>query len=515
MKKILLKSVSLLLGVSLALTAAACGKGTVTDINLNIDLNSKINLNVLMPNSGYTIDEVNADSNAAVVESVTGYKVTYSQLPAANASSQLNTILIDRSPYNAIKLTNAQFADLIAQEALLDLTPAIEKFGSVLKDVISEESWDVVTVDGKIYGIPERASSDNIEKPMVFRQDILDELNLRMPTTKDELYTVLTTIKQRKNITPLTFDMYTPLVYSISSAFGIYTEWQEYTVDGTKKVLYYMDAPSYSDYVEYMAKLYSEGLIDVEVATQDSANAIQKFTSGRAAAIATSIWSVSAIVSGLEANRIITSTQAAGTQENVLCYMRSLKNSDGEYKVYRASGYTYITAVPFYMAENAGYVIDWINSKLKDDDTAHNFRDIVIGQENVHWTFNATEGYLPITGAFNEKDTASFFLTGSNEKVYTTYWLARVRKQAELYRAWSTLMEDADEVGVYDITDFIPPIEAYSSARSIIELYAQDQFFIMMVQDNGTKNLSTYLNKFNSDGGTAATNALNAWYYSR
>ena len=262
MKRCFLKIASLTMTAVAAFASfAACGNGgdDQTNINMNIDLNNKIELNVLMPNSGYTIDAVNADYNAKVVEEVTGYKVKYSQLPASDASSSLNTQLIDREPYNAMKLTTSQFADLIANDALLPLDDAIDKFGPVLKDVISEESWDVVTVDGKIYGIPERASSDNIENPIVFRQDWLDELNMSIPTTAEEFKEVLVAMKNEYNIAPLTFDMYTPLIYPISAAFGIYSDWQEYEIDGKKEVRYYMEAPGYADYIDYMADLYKSG----------------------------------------------------------------------------------------------------------------------------------------------------------------------------------------------------------------------------------------------------------------
>ena len=249
MNKIRLKSVlAVLLATATFSSLAACSKSDEDyGINMNIDLNNKIDLNILMPNSGYTVEEVNADQNAAVVEEVTGYHVNYSQLPATNASSSLNTQMVAREQYNAMKLTSSQFADLVAQDVLLPLDEVLDKFGADLKSVISEESWDVVRVNGKIYGIPERASSDNIEYPMVFRQDILNELNLSVPSTKDELYNVLKTIKTETNMIPLTFDMYTPLVYSVSSAFGIYSNWQEYEIDGKKEVRYYMDAPQYGE----------------------------------------------------------------------------------------------------------------------------------------------------------------------------------------------------------------------------------------------------------------------------
>lgn len=517
MKKPILKAFSLAMtAVCLTGAFAACDGGNGNEdygINMDVDLTQKIDLKVLMPYSGYTEDQINADPNAEVVKTVTGYNVQYNQLPASNASSALNTRLIDREQYNAMKLTTAQFADLIAQDVLLPLDDVLDKFGPELKRVISDESWDVVRVNGKIYGIPERASSDNIENPIVFRQDWLDELNLSVPTTKEEFRNVLETIKKEKNVIPLTFDMYTPLIYSVASAFGIYSDWQEYEIDGKKEVRYYFDAPGYQDYVNYMAGLYEDGLIDAEISTQAAADSIQKFSSGKAGAIATSLWSVTSLVDGLQSNGVISAAQANATQENYLGYLRSLENSDGEYKVYRTSGYTYITAIPFYMAENAAYAIDWMNTKITDNDTAHNFRDIVIGDENTHWTYSEATGYVPISENFSQKDTASYYLTGSNELVYTQYWLARVRKRAELYRAWSFLMEDADEVGVYNLTDFAPPITDYSSARAAIELYAQDQFYVMVKSDKGTSKYETYLSKFNSDGGSKATKAINDWYY--
>ncbi len=163
------------------------------------------------------------------------------------------------------------------------------------------------------------------------------------------------------------------------------------------------------------------------------------------------------------------------------------------------------------MAENAGYALDWMNSKIKDTEEEDNFRQIVLGEEGVHWNYRDGEGYFPIDPAFAEKDDASYYMTGSNEDKYTEYWKARVRKQAELFRAWSEMMEDADEVGVYNIVDFTPPIEDYNTNRFAMEEYAQTQFYVML--QAGTGSLSQYINDLNNlYGGTKATEAINEWY---
>lgn len=515
MKK-MYKLLALLLCVAMLATVfTGCGETeSEYQINYDIDLTQKPKLNVLMPNSGKSIEEVNNSTTAALIQELTGYEVEYTQLPALDSSKTLNNELMDKRDYQVIKLTKDQFADLVKDDMLVDITDALEVFAPDILESISEESWEVVTVDGRIYGIPERASSDNIEHMIVFNQDMLLENNLDIPTTLEEFENVLKVLTEKLGRPALTFDRYTPLVYTISAAFGIYSDWQEYEIDGETQVLYYMNAPRYEEYVAYMHSLYEKGYIDKETATNTAADAISKFTNGNAAAFAGSLWSVSSLVAGMQANGTITAVEAAGTLENYLGYLRSLKeNASDPEKIYRSSGYTYITAIPFYQAENAGYALDWMNSKIKDTEDEHNFRDIVLGEENVHWSYSATEGYLPILANFAEKDDASYYLTGSNENVYTQYWLARVRKQPELFRAWSILMDNADEVGVYNIVDFSPPIEAYNTNRSAMEEYAQDQFYVMM--KDGTDRLEEYLTKLNSQqGGEKATDAVNEWYQS-
>ena len=522
MKRILALILFVVLLSTSMFTLASCKKpdGGSTggdDINYDIDLANKPTLQVLMPNSGKGIDAVNSSSNATLIESLTGYKVTYTQLPT-DAATTLATIFMDKTPYHAMKLTKDQFSDYVKDDLLVDITDALSVFAPDILANISEESWEVVTVDGRIYGIPERASSDNIENPIILNYDLMLKLGLDEPETLDEFTEVLEAMTEYLGKPALTFDMNTPLVHAISAAFGIYSYWQEY--DG--EVLFYMNAPRYKEYVAYMNDLFNRGLIDQEVSTNEAANCNTRFVNGfkansegaKAGAYATSLWTVPAIVTALESNQIIDATQANGELGDYLYYVRSLKeNKNDAEKVYRSSGYTYITAIPYYMAENAGYALDWMNSKIKDTETEDNFRQMVIGEEGTHWTQDTKGNYLPLLPAFAEKDDASYYMTGSNENKYTQYWLARVRKQAELYRAWSTLMDKADSVGVYNIVDFTPPIEEYNKNRAAVELYAQDCFYQML--KSGTAEFDSLVNTLNtSKGCQKATDAINDWYKS-
>jgi putative aldouronate transport system substrate-binding protein len=271
-----------------------------------------------------------------------------------------------------------------------------------------------------------------------------------------------------------------------------------------------------------MHDLYQRGLIDKEVSTNEAADANNRFVNGfksgtegaKAGAYAASLWSVPAIVTALESNGIINATEAKGELDNYLYYVRALKENKGDAeKVYRSSGYTYITVIPFYMAAEAGYTLDWMNSKIKDTETEDNFRQMVIGTKDVHWTQDAKGNYFPKDPAFQEKDDASYYMTGSNENKYTEYWKARVRKQAELFRAWYELMTDADKVGVYNIVDFTPPIDDYNTNRASVELFAQNSFYQML--KDGTGKFDSLVNELNNiKGCKKASDAINEWYKS-
>ena len=143
------KFLSLMLLVAMLITSVisltACPSESTTggfEINMDIDLSKKPTLNVLMPNSGKDIEKVKADPTALLIEQLTGYKANYTQLPS-DATSTLNTILMDKEQYNAIKLTKDQFSDLVDQDMLLELPlEALQKFAPDMLENISQESWE-------------------------------------------------------------------------------------------------------------------------------------------------------------------------------------------------------------------------------------------------------------------------------------------------------------------------------------------------------------------------------------
>ena len=165
--------------VMLSVSAFGCGKKVEKGgvIPLDVDLNNKPQMNVLLQATGFTNDQVNSDPNAKLIDELTGYKTTYAQLPATEDISSVNLALVNRSPYNVMRVTKTQYNALLANDALLDIKPALEKFGKDMLADINEYSWGVVTKGDGIYGIPEGGApikgQENVTDCIVFRKDLV------------------------------------------------------------------------------------------------------------------------------------------------------------------------------------------------------------------------------------------------------------------------------------------------------------------------------------------------------
>ena len=130
--------------------------------------------------------------------------------------------------------------------------------------------------DGKIHAlaIGDESRPNLIDSMMWINQVWLDNLNLEVPTTTDEFYEVLKAFKTQdpnKNGTvgdeiPFTFGNiwgWATAIENVFGAFGVIENGSHsFVKDG--KVIFSPEEQGYYDTLEYLNKLYSEGLIDPE-----------------------------------------------------------------------------------------------------------------------------------------------------------------------------------------------------------------------------------------------------------
>jgi len=463
-------------------SAASGGKGSKPELRMLIQ---------------YSRFDPAQDYSAKAISTLTGYPIKFDMLPAENADEKLNLLVINKEPYDLMKLSAPQFYNLASTGALEPLDDRIEQLGANIKNSISDKSWESAKIDGKIYGIPETGSGVSVSEELVVRQDWLDELGLQMPTNTDELYTVLKTIKEKKNVIPLTGskEAVSSLLGDIAAAFGVTTDW----VDQNGTLVHQVETPQMKEFLAYMNKLYKEGLLDVELPLNTAAKVMEKFANGQAAMFKLAWYNAPNAINALKANE-------PNAKVSLVPY---LKDKSGKATVYAVTGTTWYAVVPKY-AKHKDDAVKLLDAKLQPDV----FKELAIGKEGVHHEVKDGK-YYPILPKFNDDlSNASVLMTGVDEKRYPDYWAARVRKDPTLQSYFESMQKNAEGLIVTDPIALAPPIpEVAKNKLNLLQL--QVDWMVNFI--SGTEPLSNYdafISAWKEQGGEEMTKGANEWYKS-
>jgi len=454
---------------------------------------AKPELKVLAFNVGF---DPNAEPVAKDIETTTGYKVNYTLLPKDNPEEKLNIEIASGANYDILSLTPNQFYSLVAKGALQPIGDLVDQYGANLKEGISESSWELGKYNGELYGIPQKNERPNIEATMIVRQDVLDELGLKMPETLDEFYETLKTIKQKKpDLIPLTGSGMNAAM--IMSAFGLYTGWAE---DGEGLLTPRIKQPATKDYFAFMKKLFDEGLLDKDWPINKSAQAQEKFVGGKAAMISGDWNAASGMNDAFKTN----------VPQGKMGYMSPLNGADGKAGVEMADKLIYVHAIPK-SSKHAEDAIKLMDMKMEKN----NFTFLTLGEKGV--TFNEENGvFSPIMPIFTEKrGSAYFFLNGIREVEYAEMWLARLRRTPTLFEAFNAINKDFDKYAKRNPIAFMPPIEAVGKNLPSLLQMENDYFLQVLLSGEKIENFDKFLSKWESSGGSEVTKAINEWYSSK
>jgi putative aldouronate transport system substrate-binding protein len=150
--------------------------------------------------------------------------------------------------------------------------------------------------DGRFYLLPGLHQDVWMDYSLAVRTDLLDKHKLAIPTTWDELYTVLKALKaEYPDQYPMTdrWGIPTPggnLLDIAAFAFGTRGGWgytPEYWDAAAQKFIATAAMPQYRQMLEFLTKLVKEGLLDPESFTQTDDQAKAKFNSGKSFVIST------------------------------------------------------------------------------------------------------------------------------------------------------------------------------------------------------------------------------------
>lgn len=175
-------------------------------------------------------------------------------------------------------LSATQIAQYAAEEYLVDLAPYILEYAPEtvrLYNEYPELVQEIIENTGEVYFMPSINASPRdlvTQYPAVINSQWLDNLGLEMPTTLDELYTVLKAFKEQdadldgdpNNEIPVvtTYTAGTDrFAILILTALGVVDK-RHIVEDG--EYVYVPSTDTYLAYLQYMNKLFSEQLLDNE-----------------------------------------------------------------------------------------------------------------------------------------------------------------------------------------------------------------------------------------------------------
>lgn len=234
------------------------------------------------------------ENNRFLAELAETTGITLEITPTATAdASQKRNVMFASGDYTDLLLTdwNAMITKTdamqygVKEKILVPITDYVEKYGNNLKKLYEEYPnyrESTTAPDGEIYGVARFSECYHCSAyPKVYvRQEWLDALNLEMPTTTEELRTVLTTFVnddpngngKKDEIGMLGSTKWNTMVEYALMGMSFQTVkpdfWLSLAEDG-ESVEFSPSTDSYREGLRYIKSLYDEGLIDSTSFTQN------------------------------------------------------------------------------------------------------------------------------------------------------------------------------------------------------------------------------------------------------
>lgn len=169
-------------------------------------------------------------------------------------------------------LTQNDIDKYASQELLIPLDDLIEEHAPNFKKILSEREgaeYAITSIGDKIYSFPEVNPPDPAMPVYFINTKWMDNLGLEEPKNLDELYDVLKAFKDKDANGNGDPNDEIPFTTSVSTAptlllpyFGVPINMETMCAVMGDELVYVPMTDQFKDFVDYIAKLYSEGLMD-------------------------------------------------------------------------------------------------------------------------------------------------------------------------------------------------------------------------------------------------------------
>ncbi len=223
------------------------------------------------------------------IEEQTGVHVDFIEVKDGDWEQQINLMFVS-GQYPDLIIRDKRGLDIeeygVTQKLLLPLEDYLEEYMPNYYSRLKMNNADasMYASDGHMYYIGYlMAQNVNHDGTWYINTTWLDELGLDIPETVDELTEVLYAFKEaRPECIPFTADLQnmTEGLWSQFAMFGVPENSNYMFIDTDEKVKFTGAQAGWYDCVEWLNKLYSDGILDQEVFTQDSNGWGQKMNEG-------------------------------------------------------------------------------------------------------------------------------------------------------------------------------------------------------------------------------------------
>ena len=290
-------SISLFILCSILLLGACSGKGDEATKNIekedldNVNetgmpiVDEEIELNFFAGKAPATADDWNDVLVFNKYEEMTNIDVKWKMVPWEGLTEQRNLSLSSNNLPDAYHSAVIPVTDILKygeQGMFIPLNDLIDKYAPNFKKILDEnpEIKKAITFpDGNIYSFPLISDPDftalQISEGPWIRQDWLDELGMHNPETTEELYEYLKAVKEKdpgnNNAIPLGSQSIGGILTWLKGSFGVGNRGQTHQfidMDPERNQLrFYPISDDYKEMLEYVKKLYDEGLIEKNIFT--------------------------------------------------------------------------------------------------------------------------------------------------------------------------------------------------------------------------------------------------------
>lgn len=205
--------------------------------------------------------------------------VEFVPIPRSEEVTKLNVLMASGTDVPDIVFTydSGTFNKYAEQGGLTDLAPLLQEYGQNLTKFLGEDTLRYGQYDGVQFSIPAKRSTVGKYASFI-RQDWLDKLGLPVPATTDELYNALTAFKTKDpggtggKVIPLGMTIaaaqYDSLVWSFIKPVSEQERFE--LTQNLSSRDYPVLLPGFKDAIQYLNKLYNEGLISKDFALDEN-----------------------------------------------------------------------------------------------------------------------------------------------------------------------------------------------------------------------------------------------------